>query len=100
MDKSICRIGVFYDGSYYTYAQNYFYANRKLGWMTYAAFHQMIENHIREKEQGFANYRVVYAGWYQGLFTSGREEDRNNAIKRVMLPAGVGYGAEVALEYA
>jgi len=26
-DNSLCRIGVFYDGSYFTYARNYFYTN-------------------------------------------------------------------------
>jgi len=30
-DKSLCRIGVFYDGSYFSYAQIHFYANDKLG---------------------------------------------------------------------
>ena len=32
-DRSFCRIGVFYDGSYVSYAQRYFFHNRKLGWL-------------------------------------------------------------------
>ncbi len=76
MDKSICRIGVFYDGSYFTYAQYYFYAEKKLGWLTFQPFQTLIENFVREKEQGYANYRVVYAGWYQGLFSSSQSNEK------------------------
>lgn len=76
MEKSICRIGVFYDGSFFTYAQYHFYAEKKLGWLTFQPFHSLIENFVREKEQGFSNYRVAYAGWYQGLFTSTQSSEK------------------------
>jgi uncharacterized LabA/DUF88 family protein len=82
VDKSLCRIGVFYDGSYFTYAQLYFYAERQLGWLSFPPFHTLIENSIREKEQGYFNYRVVCAGWYQGLFTSTQSNDRQRRIDR------------------
>src|SRR3989304_2623885 len=81
-ERSLCRIGVFYDGSYFTYAQLHFYADSKLGWMMFTPFHGMIENFLREKEQGYSNYRVVYAGWYQGLFTSGQSNDHQRRIER------------------
>ena len=64
----MCRIGVFYDGSYFTYAQRHFYHERELGWLDFRAFHSLLEEHIRRKEQNFTSHRVVYAGWYQGLF--------------------------------
>lgn len=67
-EKSFLRIGVFYDGSNFTYAQNHFYHTRKLGWLEFTALHQLIENTMRDKEQGYNNYKVVYAGWYQGLY--------------------------------
>jgi len=70
VNKSICRIGVFYDGSFFIYAQRYFYRKRKLGWLSHRPFHTLIEDHLREKEQGFASYKIVYAGWYQGMFPS------------------------------
>ncbi len=81
-DKSLCRIGVFYDGSYFTYAQFHFYADKKLGWMMFTPFHSVIESFIREKEQGYFNYRVVYAGWYQGLYTSGQSNDHQRRVER------------------
>ena len=67
-DRSFCRIGVFYDGSYVAYAQRYFYHNRKIGWLQLKSFHSLLESYIRTKEQGYANYRIVYAAWFQGLF--------------------------------
>jgi len=75
MDKSLCRIGVFYDGSFFTYAQLFFYKNN-YGWIDFRAFHRLIEEILRKKEQNFPNHRVVYAGWYQGLFASTQAEER------------------------
>lgn len=69
-DNAICRIGVFYDGSFFAYAQRYYYHERKLGWLRFQPFHTFIEKFIANKEQGYASYRVVYAAWHQGLFTS------------------------------
>ena len=67
---SICRIGVFYDGSFFSYAQRYFYHDHKCGWLSFQPFHTFLEHFISTKEQGHASYRVVYAAWHQGLFTS------------------------------
>lgn len=82
MNKSLCRIGVFYDGSFFTYAQRYFYAGRKLGWLMYTPFHALIENHVREKEQGYGSHRVVYAAWFQGLFTARQSSEKQRLIDR------------------
>lgn len=67
-EKTFCRIGVFYDGSYFNYAQRYFYHQRKLGWLEFRFFHNLIENYIRTKEQGYNIYKIVYAAWFQGMF--------------------------------
>ena len=67
---SICRIGIFYDGSFFAQAQRYFYHDRKVGWLSFQPFHGFIEQFIGTKEQGFASYKVVYAAWHQGLFTA------------------------------
>jgi uncharacterized LabA/DUF88 family protein len=66
---SICRIGVFYDGSFFAYAQAYFFHDKKLGWLSFQPLHTFFETFIRKKEQGFSSYKVVYAAWHQGLFT-------------------------------
>ena len=68
--NAICRIGVFYDGSFFAYARRYYYQERDLGWLRYLPLHAFIEAFIAQKEQGYASYRVVYAAWHQGLFTS------------------------------
>ncbi len=67
---SICRIGVFYDGSFFAHAQRYFYHEGKMGWLSFQPFHTFLEHFISTKEQGFASYKVVYAAWHQGLFSS------------------------------
>lgn len=68
--RAICRLGVFYDGSFFSYAQNYYYHQRQLGWLRFPELHRFLEKYIGLREQGFASYKVVYAAWHQGLFTS------------------------------
>ncbi len=75
-DRSLCRIGVFYDGSYFTYARRYFYFDRKLGWLDFKPFHGLLENYIRTKEQGYNHYRVVYGAWFQGMFGASQAEEK------------------------
>lgn len=55
----ICRIGVFYDGSFFVYAQKYFYYERDLGWLKCQPLQAFIETFIAKKEQGYASYKVV-----------------------------------------
>ena len=75
-NKSLCRIGVFYDGSYFTYARRYFYFHRKIGWLDFRPFHGLLENYVRTKEQGYTHYRVVYGAWFQGMFSTSQAEER------------------------
>jgi uncharacterized LabA/DUF88 family protein len=82
MDRPICRIGVFYDGSFFAYTQNHFYADRRIGWLTFQPFHTLLEDFVREKEQGYQNHRIVYAGWYQGLFTTCQADARQLHLDR------------------
>jgi uncharacterized LabA/DUF88 family protein len=81
-DKSLCRIGVFYDGSYFTYARRYLYFQRKLGWFEFRPFHGLIENFVRMKEQGYTHYRVVYASWFQGMFGTREAEEHQLKSER------------------
>ena len=92
-DKSLCRIGIFYDGSYFTYARRFLYFQRKLGWLEFRPFHGLIESFVRNKEQGYTHYRVVYASWFQGMFSaSGAEEQqlkRDRQLYQDLMHAGV-----------
>ncbi len=80
--NNFCRIGVFYDGSYFSYAQHYFYAERKVGWLSFTPFHRLIEQFVASKEQRYAAHRVVYASWHQGLFPSAKTNERQFQIER------------------
>jgi uncharacterized LabA/DUF88 family protein len=80
--NSICRIGVFYDGSFFVFAQRYYYHERDVGWLRFQPLHTFIEAFIAQKEQGHANYKVVYAAWHQGLFTSKNATEEHLRIER------------------
>jgi len=70
VSNSICRIGVFYDGSFFAYAQRYLYHDRQLGWLSFQSLHSFFEAFLSQKEQGYSSYKVVYASWHQGLFAA------------------------------
>ena len=82
MINHFAELAFFYDGSYFSYAQSHFYHDRKIGWMMFSPFHIMVENFLREKEQGYFNYRVVYAGWFQGLYHTGQSTDKQRRLDR------------------
>jgi uncharacterized LabA/DUF88 family protein len=91
--NSICRIGVFYDGTFFIYAQRYFYRERDVGWLRFQPLHTFIETFIARKEQGYASYKVVYAAWHQGLFTSKNATEEqlrsNRNLHHDLMHAGV-----------
>ena len=80
MDR-ILRIGVFYDGSHFTYAQNHFYG-RKLGWLCFQPLHSLLESYMRKHYPGFLDYKVVYSAWYQGLFTTAKADEKKLKLDR------------------
>jgi len=47
---AICRLGVFYDGSFFSDAQNYYYYERQLGWLCFPGFHHFLEKFIGLRE--------------------------------------------------
>jgi len=83
-DKSFCRIGVFYDGSYFAFAQRYYYHDKKYGWLDFRQFHNLIESYVHSKEQGFSNYKVVYAAWFQGMSSSSQVDERQLKNDRIL----------------
>lgn len=91
--RSLCRIGIFYDGNFFSYAQNFFYHNRGLGWLKFSNLHSLLEEYLSELEPGFSQYRVVYGGWFQGLYQSNQasyeqlRKDRN--LQHDLMHAGI-----------
>jgi uncharacterized LabA/DUF88 family protein len=91
--NSLCRIGVFYDGSYFAYAQNYFNHTRKLGWLQFRPFHVLLETLMKEREAGFSSYKVVYGAWFQGLLTPAQADEkkllRDRQLHHNLMHAGI-----------
>jgi uncharacterized LabA/DUF88 family protein len=89
--NGVLRVGVFYDGSHFTYAQNHFYG-RKLGWLCFQPFHSLLETYLRKHYQGFLDHKVVYSAWYQGLFTTAKADEKKLKLDRNrhdMMHAGI-----------
>src|ERR1700752_4447064 len=63
--NNFLRIGVFYDGTFFTRAQNYFWG-QKYGWLKFQECHKLLEHYIESKQQGHSDYKVVYSAWFQG----------------------------------
>ena len=79
--NNFLRIGVFYDGTYFTKAQNYFWGKQN-GWLSFQEFHKLLENFIRTKEQGHSSYKVVYSAWFQGVFKESAARENNLRLDR------------------
>lgn len=60
-NNNLSRIEVFNDGSYFTYAQLHYNTIQGKGWIVFEPLHELIEQIIAEKEQGFNTYKVFYA---------------------------------------
>jgi uncharacterized LabA/DUF88 family protein len=81
-NKGLLRIGVFYDGSYFTYAQLHYNTIKENGWIVFEPLHELIEQVMAEKEQGFNSYKVVYASWFQGLKHTKQTEAKHLELER------------------
>ena len=79
--KNFLRIGVFYDGTFFIKAQNFFWG-KKYGWLSFQEFHKLLENFIRTKEQGHVSYKVVYSAWFQGVHKESTAQENNLRLDR------------------
>jgi uncharacterized LabA/DUF88 family protein len=72
------RIGVFYDGTHFIKAQNYFWVQSgKKDWLSFHEFHKFLEKYISIKEQEHSRYKVVYSAWFQGLHKDTEANEAN-----------------------
>jgi uncharacterized LabA/DUF88 family protein len=79
--QKLFRIGVFYDGNHFVYAQNYLYG-QKYGWLSFRPFHKLLEEYVRKQIQGDYDYKVVYSAWYQGLFSVASSDEKHLKLDR------------------
>jgi len=79
--KDFLRIGVFYDGTFFTRAQNYFW-EQKYGWLSFQQFHKLLELYIETKIQGHSDYKIVYSAWFQGLYKASLASEDNLRLDR------------------
>jgi uncharacterized LabA/DUF88 family protein len=82
--KNFLRIGVFYDGTFFAKAQNYFWG-QKNGWLSFQEFHKLLEKFIEAKEQNHSSYKVVYSAWFQGVHKESIAQENNLRLDRKRL---------------
>jgi uncharacterized LabA/DUF88 family protein len=70
------RIGVFYDGTFFTKVQKYFWGKRE-AWLDFKEFHRFLEKIVERKEQGYSSYKVVYSAFFQGLHKKNSATEEN-----------------------
>ena len=73
-NHQLCRVGVFYDGSYFMLAQRHL-RSAGSGWLEFPRFHQLLEGQVRAREPGFTSTKIVYAAWFQGLHSTSQGDD-------------------------
>jgi len=91
--SGLCRIGVFYDGSYVSYAQRHYYYDKAVGWLDLRAFHTLVEGFVRGKEPNYPDHKIVYAAWFQGSFPSAKAAEKqlrfDRNLQHDMMHAGI-----------
>lgn len=89
--QPLCRIGVFYDGSYFNKAAAHLAKDKRLPWIRFEDLHSRLEKAVAELEPMFSAHRIVHAAWFQGLFAEGTEEQlkRDRRLMLDLLHAGV-----------
>lgn len=88
---SICRIGLFYDGCYFTIARKRMYG--EFGWLQFKPLHALIEDYVRLKEPDYSQHHIVYAAWFQGLHASHQADEKQlkdaNRLQHDLMHAGI-----------
>jgi len=57
-NKDFLRIGIFYDGTFFTYAQNYFWS-KKYGWLSFQEFHKLVELYVKTKQLKYCKLDLI-----------------------------------------
>ena len=94
-DVSIRRIGVFYDGSYFTIASKHMAG--QFGWLQVEPFQRLIKTYLREKEPDYTQHRVVYAAWFQGISDINHADEKQLRYDRRMHDELMRAGIEIRL---
>lgn len=79
--QEFLRIGVFYDGTFFTRAQNYFWGH-KYGWLSFQEFHKLLESYVETRIQGYSDYKIVCSAWFQGLYKASNATEANLVLDR------------------
>ena len=79
MDTRLTRIGVFYDGSYFSHVSNYYcYDHQRRARISISGLHDFIREEVAKNEQADARYcRIVDAHYFRARVSAADAQDRD-----------------------
>ena len=79
MDTKLTRIGVFYDGSYFSHVSNYYcYDHQRRARISISGLHDFIREEVAKNEQADARYcRIVDAHYFRARVSAADAQDRD-----------------------
>ena len=80
MDDKLTRIGVFYDGNYFSHVSNYYtYHHERRARLSISGLHYFIRAEVAKHEGVDARYcQIVDAHYFRGRFSTSEAEQRNS----------------------
>ena len=79
MDTKLTRIGVFYDGSYFSHVSNYYcYDHQRRARISISGLHDFIRDEVAKNEQADARYcQIVDAHYFRARVSAADAQDRD-----------------------
>ena len=83
MDDKLTRIGVFYDGNYFSHVSNYYtYNHERRARLSVSGLHRFIRAEVAKNEGVDARYcQIVDAHYFRGRLSAGEAEQRNQLYR-------------------
>jgi hypothetical protein len=98
--NAICRIGLIYDGSYFSFERRYFYHEGKLVGSCSRPSTSSSRTSCGRRNRASLTYKVVYPAWFQGLFQANDATEEQLRFERSKLRHGeVGNGQRSGRNY-
>jgi uncharacterized LabA/DUF88 family protein/cold shock CspA family protein len=82
MNSKLTRIGVFYDGNYFSHVSNYYnYEHERKARLSISGLHEFIRYRVSEEEQVDSKFcQIVDAHYFRGRFSSYEAKERNKLL--------------------
>lgn len=94
--QPLTRIAIFYDGSYFVKASQYFHSSHpRKAYLAFTGFHEYVRHRVAEKEHREASFcQVVEAHFFRGRFSLNAAQQKNSLendrrLDQLLMYAGI-----------